>query len=236
MLPLVSAELAVPKIVPYVNDFASLLSDQEKTELNIMCDEIEKNTTYELAIVTVTDTQGMDRIEFANHIGDENGVGKVNQDNGIVVLWSMDNEKGGAIATGRYSESILPDAKVGEIGRAARLYFDQGQYFEGFKQIITSINNEITGSGELNVNVIKSPQEDRTAMLIIFVIIGVVLILVGIFNSPFDFILLGAGSSILSSGRSGRSSGRSSGSSGGGGGFSGGSFGGGGFGGGGGKF
>jgi uncharacterized protein len=227
----ISAELVVPKIAPYVNDFAGVLSDQQEADLNLMCDAIEKNTTYEIAIVTVQDTQGMDRIEFANKIGDENGVGKKGQDNGIVVLWSMSNEKGGAIATGRFAESILNDAKVGQIGRVNRPYFDKGDYYNGFKQIILAIETEIKAETAAQPNIIASQKEDSSAVFAILIIFGVIMILVGIFNSPFDFILLGTASSILSS--SGRSSG-SSGSSGGG--FSGGSFGGGSFGGGGGRF
>lgn len=84
---------AVPRIEPYVNDFVGVLNEAEKTQLNVYIDTIEKNTSYEIAIIIVNNTEGQDRLEYANRIGDENGVGKKNQDNGLVILWSMENDK-----------------------------------------------------------------------------------------------------------------------------------------------
>ena len=136
----VSAAVDTPRIEPYVNDFVGLLDADQILALNLLSDSIEANTSYEIAVVIVPTTGGDDPVIFANKIGDLNGVGKKDLDNGIVVLWSIENEYGGAIATGRGSESILNDAKVGIIGRAARPLFDDGKYYEGLTQIVTEIN------------------------------------------------------------------------------------------------
>ena len=133
----------VPKIVPYVNDFAHLLSQDQIDALNIHADAIENNTSFEVAIVTVDSTNGEDRTIFANKIGDLNGVGKKGKSNGIVILWSVDNLPGGATAVGRGAESIFNDAKVGSIGRASRVYFDKGDVYGGFEYYLTQIDNEI---------------------------------------------------------------------------------------------
>lgn len=142
---MISFVLAVPKIEPYVNDFADLLTDEEEINLNLLIDQIEINTTWEIAIVTTQNTEGIDRVSYANMIGDENGVGKKDKDNGIVVLWSLENEDGGAIATGRYSESIINDAKAGRIGRESREYFDNKEYYNGFEFIVKELEKEIKG-------------------------------------------------------------------------------------------
>lgn len=225
-----SANAAVPKIEPYVNDFANLLTPDQETALNLQCDLIEKNTSYEIAIVTVQNTGGEDRIQFANKIGDENGVGKKGKDNGIVVLWSV--EDGGAIATGRYSESILNDAKVTRIGKAARPLFDDGKYYEAFSQIVTDIDKEIVKSqdGSITNSTGLNPSnngddEGKRIIMIIMIIALAAWIFSRFFDMNLSDIFAGiAIGSILSSSSKGKSSG------------GGGSFGGGSFGGGGGKF
>ena len=139
----VSAAADIPRIEPYVNDFAGLLTPEEELQLNILADEIEINTTFEIAIVTINGTGGQDRVEFAGKIGDLNGVGKKDADNGVVVMWSTADDFGGAIATGRGSESFLTDSTVGRIGRESRGYFDKGEYAVAFDYILIELNKEI---------------------------------------------------------------------------------------------
>jgi uncharacterized protein len=223
----ISIVSAVPKIEPYVNDFAHLLTSDEIIKLNIQADLIEQNTSYEIAMVTVQNTEGQDRIEYANKIGDENGVGKKDKDNGVVILWSV--EDGGAIATGRYSESILNDAKVARIGKAARPLFDEGKYYEAFSQILSDVDKEIVASQDGSVtnstglNPSGSGDGGINIILVIFVIVGAFYFL-KLLGASDLFSGLAIGSVLSSSGSSSSSS------------SSGGSFGGGSFGGGGSKF
>ncbi len=222
LLFLINFISAVPKIEPYVNDFTHSLTSEQARELNLLADNIEQNTSWEIAMVIVPDTEGLDRLDYANKLGDENGVGKKDKDNGIVVLWSEGADRGIAIATGRYSESIFNDAKVGRIARAARPYFDNEQYYEGLKNITLELQKEIKGE---NIEIESSEDFDIT-LIFILAIIGVVffIILIGSLTDSFD------GSYSSSSSSSGSSSSVFSGSSGGsfGGSFGGGSFGGGG--------
>jgi uncharacterized protein len=219
-ISLISLSGAYPKIVPYVNDFADILTPEQEIRLNQLCDKIELNTSYEIAIVTIQNTEGQDRIEYANRIGDENGVGKKEKSNGIVVLWSLDNEKGGAIATGRGSESIFNDAKVGRIGRESRSLFDEEKYYEGFNYIVLELEKEID---TINLNDSPDNKQDKpfNILLIISIVFGVIIFFIVIGNEDSS-----SGTSIISGGFSSISSGSSSGVS----------FGGGNFGGGGGKF
>lgn len=79
----------IPRIEPYVNDFAHVLTSDEITQLNLQADAIEKNSSWEIAIVTVDNTEGLDAITYANKIGDLNGVGKKGQDNGVVAIFVL---------------------------------------------------------------------------------------------------------------------------------------------------
>lgn len=197
---------AVPKIEPYVNDFAHLLTSDEIAQLNLQADAIEQNTTYEIAIVTIQNTEGQDRIEYANKIGDENGVGKKGKDNGVVVLWSV--EDGGAIATGRFSESILNDAKVVRIGKAARPYFNNKQYYQAFSYILTQLGTEIQIAQTENKtsSTSKPSSSDNNWPLLIIVAIGLIWIFIKVFGvgrgSILSGITLGSISTSSSSGGS----------------------------------
>ncbi len=167
---------AVPKIEPYVNDFANILTEDQELSLNLLADSIEKNTTYEIAMVTTLDTEGQDRIEYANRIGDENGVGKKGKDNGIVILWSLDNERGLALATGRYSESMINDAKAGRILRNARHYFDDEFYYEGLLNITKEINEEIKTERLIKLNNKKDDKEDNSWMFVLVIAGGLAIL------------------------------------------------------------
>ena len=169
LLTSVSASVDIPRIEPYVNDFVGLMSAEQILELNLLCDAIEQNTTYEIAVVTISGTGGQDRVEFAGKIGDFNGVGKKDLDNGIIVLWSMSDDYGGAIATGRGSESILNDAKIGTIGRDARPLFDEEKYYEGITQIVNDINDVIIADQNASAVSVDLELEDDDGYILIFI-------------------------------------------------------------------
>jgi uncharacterized protein len=208
-----------------VNDYANILTPAEEQLLTEQINNMERNTTSQFAIVTVTSTDGEGRVLYAAHIGDQNGVGQKMLDNGVVILWSLDNEKGGAIATGRGIGDILTDASVTNIGRAHRSEFDNKQYYTAFSGILNDLQTRLnTSSTTINMNPI-----DAKFPLIIIIIIGIVFIIMALAVITSDDGMGGSGfggSYIGSSG--GWSSGGSS--------FGGGGFGGGGFGGGGGGF
>jgi uncharacterized protein len=208
---------AYPKLNGYVNDFANLLSDSEEQQLTHTIEQIQANSTVEIAVVTVESTNGEDRTMFANKMGEQNGVGKKTTDNGVVILWSLDNEQGGAIATGRGIESILTDSEVGRIGRGSRQYFDDKKYYDGFNYILVEVDKQV--NAEYPTGVLNEDYSDWWIWLIIILVI--------IFLLFFLIPLLSGGGGSWSGGSYVSSGGFSS-SSGGGFSFGGGSFGGGG--------
>jgi uncharacterized protein len=165
----------------FVNDFAGLMSSQQVSDLTSKLEFIEKNTTVEIAVLTIASTSGEDRTSFANHIGQQNGVGKKATDNGVVIIWSINNQRGGGIATGRGIESVLNDAKVVRIGKAARPLFDEGKVYEGFNQMIDGISGEISNSNEYtasNTQVMGDDNSSKSSGLgtILILIVAVVVI------------------------------------------------------------
>lgn len=163
----------IESVKGFVTDEADLLSLDEEIRLRYFIQGIEKNSTYEIAIVTVPDTGGDDTANYAIQLGERSGVGKADEDNGVVILWSVTNQRGGFIAVGRGIEHILTDAEVGRIGREAKPHFDRREYFEGFNKILTAINakiqSETTTSEAINKTEIP---------IFIYILIGVLLCLI----------------------------------------------------------
>ena len=161
------------KLNAYVTDNANLLTLEEERLLTEKIELIENATGYEIVIVTVPTTNGDDRFFYAYNIGEGNGVGKASTDNGIVVLWSVEDEHGGAIATGRGAEVAVTDADVNRIGRASREFFDADKFYEGFEYILVEIAKEIYSEDFANAPSGNNP--DSSNNLLLWVVIGLLI-------------------------------------------------------------
>ncbi len=137
------AHAQYPTVSQKVSDLANILSSDEEGALTLMLDQLEQNTSVQIAVVTVPTTGGDERVNFAARVGEQSGVGNKDRDDGIVILYSLDSEKGGAIATGRGIGSVLTDVKVSRIGREVKPLFDEGKYAQGFGLIIERIGEEL---------------------------------------------------------------------------------------------
>jgi uncharacterized protein len=130
---------ALPAPSGWVNDYANILSLDEKMQLNTLIDSIEKNTTAEISIVTVKSLDGKPIEEVALNYLTEWGVGKKTNDNGIVILVAP-NERKYRIEVGYGAEGVVTDARAGRIGREIlALYFKEKQYGNGLKIAVEEI-------------------------------------------------------------------------------------------------
>lgn len=223
-----------------VNDLASVLSQDQKSELEHRLVDFSNKTSNQIVVAILNSLEGYDKAEVAYSIGEQWGVGDSKFNNGIVILIKpkKGSERGEAfIATGYGLEGALPDAVCKRIIEYEMIpQFREDRYFEGINaalQVIMPI-----AAGEYSHEQYKKGAEGELipALGVLFFIMIFVIAMIarkggGTTNigggnrrgpSAFDLLILG---SILSSGGRGRSGGF------GGGGFGGGSFGGGGFGG-----
>ena len=70
----------------YVQDFANVLNEQERTELRSLGRSIEDQTTAQIAVLTV-DTIGDNTIEeFANEAFRQYGIGNKEENNGVLLV------------------------------------------------------------------------------------------------------------------------------------------------------
>ena len=98
----------------FVNDYAEMLSSEQRAALEQKLSIFEEETSNEIAVVTIPSLRG-DTIEnFAVTLFKEWGVGKENRDNGILLLIARDERKI-RIEVGYGLEGALTDAQSFQI-------------------------------------------------------------------------------------------------------------------------
>jgi uncharacterized protein len=111
----------------YVNDFAGVLSAETRTHLEQLCTEVDRQAHAQIAVVTVK-TTGDDTIDdFALHLEEKWKVGQKGTDRGILFLIATDDHHY-RFEVGYGLEGILPDGKIGSIGREMVPYLRDGNY------------------------------------------------------------------------------------------------------------
>jgi uncharacterized protein len=99
-----------------VNDFAGVLSPQERDVLEQRCKQLRAGTGAQLAVVTLKSLQGGQIDDFTVKLFERWKVGQAGQDNGVMLLMSIDDRKA-RIEVGYGLEPVLPDALAGRVLR-----------------------------------------------------------------------------------------------------------------------
>lgn len=119
-----------------VNDFAGILSSNNKKQLENTLEQFARETSTQIVIVIVDDLDGYDPGDYAFQLGEKWGVGQKGKDNGITILLKPKegNSSGQVfIATGYGLEGVLPDAVVNGtvIDEEMIPYFKENNYYKG---------------------------------------------------------------------------------------------------------
>ena len=139
-----AAEAPIPKAKGYVTDTAGVMGEWAARTENL-CRDIERQTTAEIAILTVQSTAPLETQQYAQKVFDEWKIGKKGKDNGILFVVAVKDRKMW-IATGYGVEGQLPDGKVGEIrDRVLRPLFRQERYGEGIYLGVRAAGSVLTG-------------------------------------------------------------------------------------------
>ncbi len=178
---IVSSVLAIdfPQPVGYVNDFAEILSPTFRQSLETDLAEFEKETTVEIAVVTINSLEGNSLEDYAVRLFEDWKIGKKEKDNGLLLLIAKE-ERQIRIEVGYGLEPIITDGRAGRIIREQmRDAFREEDYDQGVRSAIEKIQGYIR-SGE------PAPETDEAAEnlppLVFFLIIT---FLVFIYSSAF---------------------------------------------------
>lgn len=227
------------KLSGFVNDYANILSAEQKTAISSELENIFNSGQAEVALLTIKSLDGLPIEDFAYKVA-EGKLGNIEENNGLLILVAIEDKKY-RFEVGRGLEPIFNDAKIGRIGRTFLVpYFKEGDYYTGILESTKAIKSTLLNETESEYYV-KDAKTVNTKWIILgfwaFILIMTMISSImqrkqnihGKKRSDNDFFFAAlAASSILRGGRGGGGFGGAGGF----GGFSGGGFGGGGAGGG----
>jgi uncharacterized protein len=107
----------LPQPTDYVSDFAHVLSPETIARLDSLCSQLDHSlANAQVAVVTVHTMDGADPAEFTSALEDKWKMGKKGQSRDVLIFLAVDDHQR-RIDVGYDLEGILPDGKVGDIGR-----------------------------------------------------------------------------------------------------------------------
>lgn len=163
--------------IGYVTDFANILSDDTELSLESRLESFAKETSIEIAVVTVNSLDGDSIENYANELFREWGVGKKEYNNGILFLVAP-NERKVRIEVGYGLEGAMPDIQAGYIiDNIVVPAFKNGNYDSGVVEGVDATISVVQGEQfETKVNILDLLNNDGF-----------------VFFAVFFFILLGQG-------------------------------------------
>jgi uncharacterized protein len=181
----------LPRPTNYVSDFADVLSPQTVRGLNALCLQVDQQAHAQIAIVTVKSLDGETIEDFATALEDKWKVGKKGTDRGVLLIFAIEDRKR-RIETGYGLEGILPDSKVGVIGRSIVPQLQAGNYDAAISSATVQVAQIIADDAGVDLRAAprRTPQNHQVRqlslgeLLIGAVVLFVVFILLAKFAPP----------------------------------------------------
>ena len=134
----------------YMNDFANVVDQSTRDQLERYCARLEKATGAQIALVTLKSTEGQPVEDVANLLFRKWGVGKKGTDEGALVLFVI-NDHRTRIEVGYGLEPVMTDGYVGELLRSVRPSLRAGNYGQALADVATQIGEKIAASKGVSI-------------------------------------------------------------------------------------
>ena len=140
----------VPSPSGHVNDFAGVLSEQTRQQLETILSNLKLKTGIEFDVATVQSTGGLDISDYSLQLARDWNIGARNSlKKSLLLLLAVDEKK----SFTRFSKSVqgdLPEGVLGEMGQRMRSLIDAGQFNEGLnagvQHFVTSLGQKLAFS------------------------------------------------------------------------------------------
>lgn len=153
----------------YVSNPDGVLSTAAVATIDTTLYALEQQTGTQVLVVAVKEIDGGDCFDFAYRLGQQNGVGQKQKDNGLVVLL-VTEERCIQFATGYGLEGNLPDAVCKQIQvRYMNKPFGKGDWDTGMIAGIQAIRQQLDGTGSPLGN--RNIEEDNSLITILIILI-----------------------------------------------------------------
>ena len=147
----------------YVVDLAGVLPQEVQARLNAYLRELEQKTTAQVLVLTVQSLDGQSIEEFAFNTKEKWKLGQKGKDNGVLIVVAVQDRKY-RLEIGYGLESILPDSRVGTIGREYLVpYFRKGDFGAGVYAAALVVANTIASQEGVEITGMPAMQQPRSS-------------------------------------------------------------------------
>lgn len=169
----------------YVTDPSAILSTAARDSINLMLGQLEQGSGIEVAVVMLPSIGNDDIFDFAHNLFRKWGIGKKKENNGLLVLFVMDQHKV-RFTTGYGLEGTLTDALSKRIQMNEMVpAFKEGKWDEGMvkgvRATVAILKGEVAadqyGATSANGNDEELTTFDVIAISMVFIIIILVIVL-----------------------------------------------------------
>lgn len=169
----------------YVTDPSAILSTAARDSINLMLGQLEEGSGIEVAVVMLPSIGNDDIFDFAHNLFRKWGIGKKKENNGLLVLFVMDQHKV-RFTTGYGLEGTLTDALSKRIQMNEMVpAFKEGKWDEGMvkgvRATVAILKGEVAadqyGATGANGNDEELTTFDVIAISMVFIIIILIIVL-----------------------------------------------------------
>jgi len=191
-------EAAFVPYTGYVNDYANVISSQDKNAIESLAQELDTKTTAQIAVVTIKTTSPLTIEQYAVELFQKWGIGKKGKDNGVLILMAVD-DRAVRIEVGYGLEGAIPDAIASRIIRDAMMpEFKKGNLSNGL--VLGAVYIARLAADEYNIvlsGAKKYPYAINTvtpkALLETMLILVIFLLIFGLRSGLLFYFLSGSG-------------------------------------------
>ena len=185
-VPLAAQRVAdLPAPTDYVSDFAHVLSPGTIAQLDNICGQLDHSkANAQIAVVTVRTLDGEDAADYSDDLEGKWKMGRKGSDRGVLVLLAI-NDRKRRIEVGYGLEGILPDGKVGDIGREMVPYLRAGNYDAAVSLAVGEIAHVIATDAGVTLSqqpVPVSPPVQQSSPFAKLILLIIVLVFFGGFS------------------------------------------------------
>ena len=144
----------LPKPTDYVSDYAHVLSPQAVARIDAICRQLDQSAAAQVAVVTIHSLDGEDRDDYVNRLYQQMGIGGKSgnaKDRGILIFLAV-NDHQRRIEVGYGLEGILPDGKVGDIGREMVPYLKQNDFDDAVLLAVSQVGTVIAEDAKVSLD------------------------------------------------------------------------------------
>lgn len=167
--------LEVPRLQGYVNDYAGMMSDGVRAQLENTLRDFEQTDSTQIVILTIPSLEDETLEEFSMKVAESWKIGQQGRDNGIILLVAR-QERRVRIEVGRGLEGRMTDLMAGRIiDLVIAPHFRRGDFDGGFvagvNALIDGVRGEYRSPDKRN-----RPAKDRIPQLTSLLIYGFILL------------------------------------------------------------